>query len=143
MAQSVKNADDSYTLVSPYSDFTIENNINNELLDNLILVLWIQIRMMTMNLMRCIGWILNTAYAIIPKKNKYGLYDLYLSYNYYPWKNETYANRTYTLFLKNVSSFTFKVDDVGIMHLYLCISDPNLVLKDGKILTVCKEGIVQ
>jgi len=203
LAKTIGNSTTGHTIISPESDFSVENDINNKLLKNLVLKnlftekkivmlfagssgrgdissidnsygyftnltgsnnktkIW-QINSYYVNnsplytqanisLLTPDGntepyemyWLLNTAYALVPKKNSNGLYDIYLRYFYYPWKDETYKDGQKALFLKNVSSFTFKMDELGVLHLYLCLSDPSIVLKNGKILTVCKEGVIQ
>ena len=85
-------------------------------------------------------YLVNGAYAVIPKENKYGYYDLYISQNYYPWKDQVYTDGNISLLVNNVSYFKYKEDN-GVIKLYMCLTSTSESLKDYN-LTLCKERIV-
>ena len=54
-------------------------------------------------------FIINSAYALVPKKNSNGLLDIYLYQFYKPWKGQTYKDaKSKVLFMKNLSDFEIK-----------------------------------
>jgi len=81
-----------------------------------------------------------SAYALVPKKNPNGLYDLYLHYNYQPWHGEEYnsTNTSRKILLTNVSVFKF-TQSGGIIQLKLCATEN--IGKDYNIST-CKEKAI-
>jgi len=90
-------------------------------------------------------YIVNSAYAIVPecvklKNNKCEVYNLYLRFNYYPWKSQDYTDGNNSLLVRNVTQFKFREED-GVMRVFICISSPKIIIKNEP-LTVCKEKVV-
>jgi len=63
-----------------------------------------------------------SAYALVPEKNKSGLYDLKLYSNYQPWNGESYKDGKDSLLINNVSVFKF-TENGGVIQLKLCATE--------------------
>jgi len=87
-------------------------------------------------------FIINSAYALVPKKNDKGLIDIYLYKYYKPWKKELYKDaKVKELFMKNLSKWEIK-EVSGSIYIYLCKKFPDsdkLEPKLSSTLEVCKE----
>ena len=81
-----------------------------------------------------------SAYALVPKLEPNGLYNLNLHYNYQPWENEVYDANTTSVqtLLTNVSVFKF-TQSGGIIQLKLCATEN--IGADYNIST-CKEKAI-
>ena len=87
-------------------------------------------------------YLINSNIAIVPKYNSSTqLYDLYLVHNFRSWKGQQYKDGKYDLIVKNVSNYSFKMEN-GYMHIYLCLSNPFIKLASGNYLNVCKEKYI-
>jgi prepilin-type N-terminal cleavage/methylation domain-containing protein len=91
-------------------------------------------------------YIVNTAMAIVPIK-KDGEYNLFLRFNYFPWKGKhssdydgNYTEGNISLLARHVTQFKFKEDN-GILRIYICITSDNQKLKEYN-LTFCKEKAI-
>jgi hypothetical protein len=87
-------------------------------------------------------FLVNSAYAIVPvcENGNCSEYSLYLRYNYFPWRGQTYVNGNSTLLAKHVTEFKFRSEN-GVLRIYLCIDAPKVTI-DGKPINVCKEKVV-
>jgi len=82
-----------------------------------------------------------SAYAIIPSVatpiDGVNLWDLKLYYNYQPWLDETIANASSSLLLRNVSVFRF-TQEINSIRIKLC----TLEQIEGTHISTCKEKAV-
>ena len=85
-------------------------------------------------------FIVDTAMAIVPEKNREGDFNLTLIRNYFPWKNQDFTDGNKTLLISHVTQFKFR-EDGGVLRLFICIESPEVKIKDYN-LTICKERIV-
>lgn len=95
-------------------------------------------------------YLLNTAYAIVPSgvkdysektnnKEKEDVFDLYLYYDYQPWRGGNYKNGKKTLIAQDVSLFRFTQTQNGVIVMKLCVR----TLDTNEIdLTICKTKAV-
>ncbi len=81
-----------------------------------------------------------SAYALVPKLNENGLYDLNLHYNYQPWEGEKYNSDTTLIkrLITNISLFKF-TQNGGVIQLKLCATED--IAQDYNIST-CKEKAI-
>ena len=85
-------------------------------------------------------FIINTAYALVPKINKYGLENIYLFKFYKPWKGQKYINaESKTLFMTNLSTFIVKNIN-NSFFIKICKSYPQgKEITNDVNFTVCKQ----
>lgn len=90
-------------------------------------------------------YLLNTAYAVVPStindyskktnNEKENVFDLYLYYDYQPWRGNSYKNGKKTLIAQDVSLFRFTQTQNGVIVMKLCVR----TLDTNEIdLTICK-----
>jgi len=85
-------------------------------------------------------YLVDTAMAIVPVKNKDGDFNLTLVRNYFPWKDQNYTEGNWSLLASHVTQFKFR-ETGGVLMLFICIQSSDVKLKDYN-LTICKERIV-
>ena len=85
-------------------------------------------------------YIINSAYALVPKKNSNGLLDIYLYQFYKPWKGETYKDaKSKVLFMKNLSNFEIKLINHSLF-IKICKQIPaSQQITNNLDFKVCKE----
>jgi prepilin-type N-terminal cleavage/methylation domain-containing protein len=80
--------------------------------------------------------------AVVPVYNtSTNDYNLTLRFNYFPWKSQMYMNGDSSLLATHVTQFKFK-EEGGVLRLFLCITSPNVKLRNDLNLTICKEKVV-
>jgi prepilin-type N-terminal cleavage/methylation domain-containing protein len=80
-----------------------------------------------------------SAYAVVPRDNHDGTFDLDLYYDYQPWNTQTYSNngKSQTL-IRNVSVFKF-VGSENTIRFKICQREK---ITQDKNITICKEKAV-
>ncbi len=89
-------------------------------------------------------YIVRGAMAIVPVYNtSTNDYNLTLRFNYFPWKatQNKFVDGNESLLATHVTKFKFK-EQGGVMRIYLCITSPNVKLRNDLNLTICKEKVV-
>ena len=79
-----------------------------------------------------------SAYAIVPKPNAQGNHDLYLYYNFRPWKGERFSDGKSVLLVQNVTKFNFRRVAHSI-ELRLCT---NAAISSDINVTICGKKVV-
>ncbi len=79
-----------------------------------------------------------SAYAIVPKQNAQGNYDLYLYYNFRPWKGERFSDGKSQLLVQNVTKFNFR-RVAHTIELKLCT---NSVVSSDINVTICGKKVI-
>jgi len=79
-----------------------------------------------------------SAYAVVPRDNHDGTFDLDLYYGYQPWLGETYDQANHQTLIRNISVFKFVGSD-NTIRFKLCQQEK--ITNDKKI-TICKEKAV-